>query len=153
MESHDNREVKMHNMKDGPSSSHFRIVPFKGNVALARLRDFGVSSEMAQAAEHAPGGQYIGWGIPFEIGDVVALRDQPVTIEFAPLTARWLVFMHTSDLRQVEHSPAGFFSPMRGEGQLAEHAADYVLLYEDGMEERVAIRRRFQIGMFQRRWG
>ena len=143
----------MHNIKDGPSSSHFRPVPLKGNVSLAGLRDFGVSSAMAQAAEHAPGGPCIGWGIPFEIGDVVALRDQLVTIEFAPLVARWLVFMHTSDLRQVDHSPAGFFSPMRGEGQLAERAADYVLLYQDGVEARAAIRRRFQIGMFERRWG
>jgi hypothetical protein len=42
---------------------------------------------------------------------------------------------------------------MRGEGQLGEHAADYVMLYQDGTEERSAIRRRFQIGPFQRRWG
>ena len=143
----------MHNMKDGPSSSHFNPLPFKGNVTLFGLRDFGISSEMVQAADHAPSGQCVGWGIPFEIGDVAAIRDRPVTIEFAPLAARWLVFMHTSDARPVEPSPAGFFSPMRGEGQLAEHAADYVLLYEDGAEERVAIRRRYQIGAFQRRWG
>ena len=75
----------MHNMKDGPSSSHFRPVPFKGNVTLSGLRDFGVSGEMAQMAEHAPNGQCVDWGIPFEIGDVVAIRDRPVTIEFAPL--------------------------------------------------------------------
>jgi hypothetical protein len=143
----------MHNMKDGPSSSHFKPVPFKGNVALSGLRDFGVSGEMAQAAEHAPNGQCVSWGIPFEIGDVVTIRDRPVTIEFAPLVARWLVFMHTSDVRQIQPSPVDFFSPMRGEGQLAEHASDYVLLYEDGAEERVAIRRRYQIGAFQRRWG
>ena len=42
---------------------------------------------------------------------------------------------------------------MHGEGLLAEHAADYVILYEDGSEARVAIRRRRQIGTFQRRWG
>jgi hypothetical protein len=143
----------MPSIKDGPSSSSFKPVSFKGNMALSGLRDFGVSGEMAQAAEHAPSGQCVGWGIPFEIGDVVAIRDRPVTVEFAPLAARWLVFMHTSDLRQVEPDPAGFFSPMRGQGQLAEHAADYVLLYEDGTEERVAIRRRHQIGAFQRRWG
>jgi hypothetical protein len=42
---------------------------------------------------------------------------------------------------------------MRGEGQLAEHAANYVMLYEDGSEESTPIRRRHQIGMFRRRWG
>ena len=143
----------MQNIKDGPCSAYFKPVSFKGNVTLSSLRDFGVPGEMVQMVDHAPNGQCIAWGIPFEIGDVVAIRDHPVTIEFAPLTARWLVFMHTSDVRQVEPGPAGFFAPMRGEGQLAEHACDYVLLYEDGTEERVAIRRRYQIGAFQRRWG
>ena len=68
----------MHNMKDGPSSSHFKPFPFKGSTALSGLRDLGVSGEMAQAAEHAPSGECVCWGIPFEIGDVIALRDRPV---------------------------------------------------------------------------
>ena len=42
---------------------------------------------------------------------------------------------------------------MRGEGRLGELAATYVLVYADGTEARAAIRRRHQIGMFQRRWG
>lgn len=140
-------------MKDGPCSSYFKPVLFKGNVTHSGLRDFGISDEMAQATEHAPNGQCVGWGIPFEIGDVVAIRDHPVTIEIAPLAAHWLVFMHTSDVRHVTPSPVDFFSPIRGEGQLAEHACDYVLLYEDSAEKRVAIHRRYQIGAFQRRWG
>jgi hypothetical protein len=61
--------------------------------------------------------------------------------------------MHTSDLQQAVPHPSGFFSPMRGEGHLGEHAADYVLLYADGTEARAGIRRRHQIGTFQRRWG
>ena len=42
---------------------------------------------------------------------------------------------------------------MHGEGRLAEHAADYVIRYADGSEARAAIRRRHQVGTFQRRWG
>lgn len=42
---------------------------------------------------------------------------------------------------------------MRGIGQLGEHAADYVLIYDDGSEARVKIRRRHQIGSFLSRWG
>ncbi|MGQ9681498.1 MAG: CehA/McbA family metallohydrolase [Anaerolineae bacterium] len=42
---------------------------------------------------------------------------------------------------------------MAGEGRLNEHAADYCILYADGREERLPIRRRHQIGAFQRRWG
>ncbi len=141
------------NTIDGPGSSIFKPVLFKGNIALSRLRDLGISDEMAQAVEHAPHGQCVCWGIPFEIEEVVATRDHPVTLAFAPLVAHWLVMMHTSELRQVNPGPGGFFSPMRGEGQLGEHACDYVLLYQDGAQERVAIHRRFQIGTFQRRWG
>ncbi len=143
----------MPSMKDGPSSPRFRPVPFQGNTILSRLSDIGVSNEMSQAAEHAPSGQCVGWGIPFDIGDVVVIQDHPVAVEFPPLVARWLVFMHTSDIRRVERTPGGFISPMRGEGQLAEHAADYVLLYLDGTEERAAIHRRHHLGAFQRHWG
>jgi hypothetical protein len=106
---------------------------------------------MSAALEHAPGGACVGWGIPFEIDDVVAITSQAVSVELSPVTAQWLVFMHASDLRPVEPGPDGFISPMRGEGQLAEHAADYVMLYADNAEERVPIRRRHQIGMFRRR--
>ena len=42
---------------------------------------------------------------------------------------------------------------MRGEGRLATHAADYVICYADGREERLSIRRRHQLGTYDRRWG
>jgi hypothetical protein len=143
----------MPSVRDGPASSLFGPLTLKGNVPLSKLVDIGASDEMLLAAEHAPHGACVAWGIPFEIGDVVAVSDQAVTVDLSPTTAQWLVFMHTSDLRPVQPGPQGFISPMRGQGQLAEHAADYVLLRVDGTEERVPIRRRYQIGMFQRRWG
>jgi hypothetical protein len=122
-------------------------------MPLSRLADAGISEEMCGALKHAPGGPCVAWGIPFEIGDVAVLSDQIVNVELSPVLARWLVFMHTSDLRPVQPSPGGFISPMRGEGQLAEHAADYAVLYADGTQERIPIRRRHQVGTFQRRWG
>jgi hypothetical protein len=126
---------------------------FKGNASLSELAGAGVSEEMATALEHAPRGQGVGWGIPFQVEDVVMLKDQVISVELSPTSARWLVFMHTSDLRPIEPGPGGLISPMRGEGRLAEHAADYVVLYQDGTEVRVAIRRRHHLGPFQRRWG
>jgi hypothetical protein len=141
------------NVQDGPVSPLFAPLALKGNVALSGLPDVGISEGMAAALEHAPSGDCVAWGISFEIGDVVAMVDRPVTVEFSPTVAQWLVFMHTSDRRLVEPGPDGFFSPMRGPGQLAEHAADYVMRYADGTEERVSIRRRHQIGGFERRWG
>ena len=108
---------------------------------------------MAAALAAAPTGNCVCWGIPFEIGEAVLLADRPVTVEIAlALGALAGLYAH------LRHAPGaagagGIISPMRGEGQLAEHAADYVICYADGSEERAAIRRRRQIGAFQRRWG
>ena len=41
----------------------------------------------------------------------------------------------------------------RGEGRLNEHAANYVVIYEDGSEESIPVHRRHQVGMYQRHWG
>jgi hypothetical protein len=132
----------------------------KGGLPLSELT--GLSEEMSAARQHAPGGECVSWGIPFTIEQVVLVQHEAVTVNLHPTTARWLVFLHTSDVRKIEPGPDRFWSPtpalaagasVRGEGQLAEHAADYVMLYQDGAEERVAIRRRHQVGMFQRRWG
>ena len=143
----------MPNVQDGPVSTFFTPLPFHGNVTLVELADSGISTEMEAAREHAPAGLCTGWGIPFEIRDLVLLTEQAISIDLSSTTAPWLIFMHTSDLRPNEAGSGGFISPMRGEGQLGEHAADYVILYADGTEERVKIRRRFQLGTFQRRWG
>jgi hypothetical protein len=147
------KEFEMSSFRDGPSSPLFTPVPFKDNVALSQLADAGLSDEMSDALENAPKGACVAWGIPFEIGDVAVLKDQDVSVELEPTQAQWLVFMHTSDMRPVVPGPGGFISPTRGRGQLAEHAADYVMLYADGREERASIRRRHQLGAFQRGWG
>ena len=137
---------------DGPGSSLFVPLILRGNAPLTKLADIGISAEMSLALKHMPGGDCVSWGIPFEIGDVVAITSQVVTVELSPTMAQWLVFMHTSDLRPVKPDPGRFISPMRGVGQLAEHAADYVMLYTDGTEERVPIPRRHQIGIYQSHW-
>ena len=143
----------MPSIKDGPRSSHFTPLPIMGNVSLAALSGIGISEEMCAVLEHAPSGGCVSWGIPFEIGDVVVMVDRPVALPVKATRAGWLIFLHTSDRRPLEPNAHGFYSPMRGQGQLNEHAADYVVLYEDGSEERLAIRRRQQIGAFQRIWG
>jgi hypothetical protein len=144
-------------VRDGPSANLLAPLAWRGGLPLPQLAGSGISSEMSAALEHAPSGECVGWGIPFEIGDVIALglssTEEPLYVDLAPTEAQWFIFMHTSDLRPLEPDASGFFSPMRGEGQLGEHAANYVMLYQDGTEERLAIRRRHQLGTFQRRWG
>jgi hypothetical protein len=141
----------MPTVHDGPATSQFSSLTFRGSVALADLASLGVSDEMSEAVEHAPSGECVAWGLPFHIGKVVVLEDEAVSVGLDPIAAGWLVLMHTSDKRPF--NVEGIVSPMRGQGCLAEHAADYVLLYEDGTEERASIRRRHQIGAFQRIWG
>ena len=138
---------------DGPVSPLFTALPVSGNARLAQLAEAGISQEMIGALSSAPEGPCVGWGIPFEIGDVLCLRETVVSIELPPMQVGWLVFMHTSDLRPNEPGAHGFITPMRGQGQLNEHAADYVVIYADGTEEKLPIRRRHQIGAFQRIWG
>jgi len=137
---------------DGPHTSRFTPLRLNGNAELTDLSEFGVSPEMVAALDRAPRGNCVGWGVPFDVGRVVALADAPVHVDLT-VSAQWLVFMHTLDLHRMEPGPGGLISPMRGQGQLNEHAADYVVLYEDGTTERLAIRRRHQLGAFQRRWG
>ena len=90
----------MPTIHDGPSSPHFRPLPFVGNAGVSASA--GLSDQMSAALDAAPSGSCVCWGIPFEIGEPVILADRPVTVEIAPPRARWLVFMHTSDLRPLE---------------------------------------------------
>jgi hypothetical protein len=140
---------------DGPASTLFRPVVFSGNADLSALAAPVVSESMARVIRQAPSSSCTGWGIPFNISErVVLLKDQPVTVKIRPCRARWLVFCHTSDTIPLECDEHGFARPpRRGTGRLKEHAADYVVLYADGREQRCAIRRRHELGMFQRCWG
>ena len=144
-------------IKDGPASALFTPVLLKGNARLDGLAESGLSAEMIAALAHAPSGACTAWGMRFEVGEVILLQEgkgaQPVSMTVEPIQAGWLVFMHTSDSRPAAKNASGFISPARGNGQLGEHAAEYVVGYEDGSEERVIIRRRFQVGAFQRGWG
>lgn len=138
---------------DGPQSRLFRAVPIQGPHQFSHMDSEGVSQEMLQAAGRAPRGSCVCWGLPFLVGPVVYLRRAAVTVELGGYLDRWVVFMHTSDKRTPEHNDHGFISPMRGQGDLGNHAADYVLVYEDGTEHSIPIRRRHEIGMFTRMWG
>ena len=140
-------------IQDGPQTSLFTPLNIRGNKAFSDLLDCDLSDEMKAGLAHAPQGDCVAWGLPFAIGDVIVLRDGDFSIDLDPIKSRWLAFLHTSDFRPVEPNQSGYFSPMRGEGQLAEHAANYIICYQAGDEVSVPIRRRFQLGTFQRHWG
>ncbi len=143
---------------DGPASPRFTPLPLSGNLDTKDLEQAGVSESMVLAAEHAPTGPSVAWGIPFEIGGLVCVADQPVALDFGRVSsggvlAPWLVFLHTSDMRPLDANSDGIVKPMPGQGHLGEHAATYILQYADGTEVAAEVKRRHQIGAFQRIWG
>lgn len=71
----------MPSVRDGPSSSQFVPLAFKGNATFASLlaagpnaTAFSLSDEMAAALDQALAGAAVSWGIPFEIDEVVVRR-------------------------------------------------------------------------------
>ncbi|MHB1294079.1 MAG: CehA/McbA family metallohydrolase [Anaerolineae bacterium] len=144
----------MSGIMDGPRSPLFVPLAMQGNAALADLAAVGVPEAMASAARAvpAPEGTCVSWGIPFEVGSVVALANRPVTVPLAA-RARWLIFLHTSDIRPLAPEVGGHYAPNHGWGALAEDAALYVVQYADGSEIPLPIRRRHQVGAYGRGWG
>jgi len=138
---------------DGPATGNFRPLGLKGGMAFSSLRRAGVSEAMAKAAGAAPMGKCISWGIPFRIGKAFLIKDKPVTAAARPFEAEWLVFLHVSDARPMTDRRGNIILPYRGEAPLGEHAADYVVIYADGSEERLPIRRRRETGALGARWG
>jgi hypothetical protein len=144
----------MTSRQDGPHSSLFTSLRLKGNVSVAALpRTRVLSDTMRKESANAPRGSCVCRGIPFQVGRVVLAVDKPVVIPLERVKAPWLVFLHTTDHEEQAPNKDGFLSPTRGHMQLGVHVADYVFCYADGTEHRVAIRWRFQIGMFWRYWG
>ena len=122
----------MRDFQDGPASPHFSALALQGDDLFSTLATAPISAEMREAAVDAPSGNCVAWGIPFAASAYAVLSDRPVHFDLPPTSARWLVFMHTSDQRPLEQDDAGFIRPMRGEGQLNEPAADYVMCYAGG---------------------
>lgn len=146
----------MPRVKDGPCSLNFRVLPIKGNNTFSGLSKAPISKEMKEALEHAPGKSCVSWGIPFQVKEVVLIKEKeaPFSIKLNSLRTEWLVFMHTSDIRPLGIDNGKLsISSLRGKGRLGEHAANYIIVYDDDTEEKVEIKRRHQIGMFQREWG
>ena len=137
---------------DGPCSPYFVPVSYKPAGAQT-LAQSGASQAMISAQAGLPEGDCVCWGIPFQVNGILAIHDRPVSIAIEPTQARWFVFMHTADQKPPEKNPDGFISSSRGNGQLGQVFATYVILYEDGAQEQVAIRGRRQVGAFQRGWG
>jgi len=139
--------------QDGPRSPLFAPVAFRGNARASDLHRFAVTPSLKAHARRAPVGDCVSWGIPFSVRRFLLAAQQPVSVSFGPVKAAWWVFLHTTDIKELAWKQDGLVSPSKGSGCLGEPVADYVLAYADGSEARHTLRRRHEIGMFQRPWG
>lgn len=138
---------------DGPRSPLFTPLAMSGNTRLDEMRQSDLPELLREKLPLAPDGDCVCWGIPFSVDRVALVRAEPVALSWPEARAPWLICMHTTAVELPPHTPTGLVPGWRGSGRLNEHVADYVFLYADKSEERVAIRRRHQIGMLSHSWG
>jgi hypothetical protein len=143
------------NKIDGPQTNLFQPLTLNGTIPGDELiKNEELSSQLKEAFPHVPEGHCVAWGIPFHIKGFFLISQEKIRIDLEPIQEKWLIFLHTSDIRTLLRDKSGLIiPPMRGEGNLNELAANYVINYEDGSRQIVAIHRRHQIGSFERRWG
>ncbi len=140
-------------MIDGPASPLFNPVRFEEGLDQYDFVNFGLSADLANRMRLVQTGVSVAWGVPFEIKKFLLVKHQPVSLIVAPFVGKWIVFRHTSDIRDLPDHSKVFTSPMRGGGFLGELAAKYSILYRDGSTVTADILRRRQVGAFSRRWG
>jgi len=140
---------------DGPASPLFHPLGLSGTIPIDELKTIqGITQGMIEASSSMPSGECVSWGIKFIINGMIPISTTTQVISFHPIKSGWFVFLPTSHLRPLKYDENNMLlPPMRGEGQLNEHAADYIMLYEDGTEFRQPIRRRMQVGAYTHRWG
>ena len=114
------------NFKDGPSSSNFKPLQISSDITVKDLDQLGVSKKMIEKNKYAPNGSCVFWGIPFEIGQIVVIKDKPISVTIPQIRAEWFVFMHTSDIQPIKLKESGFLASMTGEGRLNEPAGRFL---------------------------
>jgi hypothetical protein len=137
---------------DGPGSALFMPVALSAGSS-PRKPGSAASAPLDAALADAPRGDRVFRGIPFHVGEPLIVGEETARMDIPALRTRWLVFLHCADQLPLEANADGLFSPMRGEGGLGERACTYRVVFGDGSESALPIRRRFQIGCFARRWG
>ncbi|MCL2462566.1 MAG: CehA/McbA family metallohydrolase [Defluviitaleaceae bacterium] len=144
------------------ASPRFTPIPLSGyNLSPGALTSGFCSEEMLAVKDRLLRGKKTLWGIPFELGpetgdNLVYSGEGGLTLEFAPISADYLVFVHTADLPRPVPGEDGIVRHFRGEQPLGEKVCDYVIRYgggDDVAEEVVPIRNRFEINNIALGWG
>ena len=136
----------MKTLNDGKQSPLFKSIPIKGNTNLEEILKIEMPDLIKGIVRNEmPNGSCVCWGIPFEVGDPLWIKKEPIEVSFSPVKAPWLVFLHTAFPQNRPLNSSGFYQASLGPKELGEHEADYGIVYQDGTEESIMIKMRHQI--------
>lgn len=131
-----------------------RPIALVGGLSHDALADTSFSQELRQLIPTLPKELFSERGIPMACtARLVLVELAPVTLPLNKLKTPWLVFLHTTDHRDIEVNRDGFTPHTRGKTHLNLPVGRYVLEYEDGTESGQLIKQRHQIGMVSFPWG
>ena len=138
---------------DGPATPAFHAVKITNAAPMASVMSDGDPEDLRAALDTAATGECVYRGLPFSVNGVVRVGTAPATLEFKPVSARWLVFLHAADRGSLPRDESGFISPMKGAGLLNEPAGTYTVQYVDGSSHTLSLNRRHEISAYAKGWG
>ena len=60
--------------------------------------------------DQAPSCDCVCWGIPFHVEGALFVKEREIKLSLKPTKAKWLVFLHATDIAAADPQDDGFFS-------------------------------------------
>ena len=103
-------------------------------------------------------GEQICWGIPFSLAskdenNLVYLESGEADITVEQISARYLVFIHSSEMPHPDAESDGIIKNFKGVPPILQTVCEYIICYADGSGVTVPIRSRMEINDIRVGWG
>jgi len=140
-------------------SPHFTPIALSGyNLSPDNLELTGCSKHIHEHRDKLLHSKTDLWGIPFQLGpktgeSLIYTGGESVNLNFAPVAAPFLVFLHACDIPLPAPDDYGIHSPFKGGPPLGEEICGYTFHYTDGTETTTPIRCRYEVGNIIGGWG
>ena len=137
------------------SSPYFTPIHIKGrNLSPEGVGGCGCLENTRAHADRLPLGGQTFQGIPFDCGEsFIYVNEGSLNLNFEPVSANFLVFLHSSETPAAAPGEDGVIKNFRGDPQLMETICEYVIRYADGTSGQVPIRTRMEINDMRIGWG
>ncbi|MCL2816663.1 MAG: hypothetical protein FWD23_18850, partial [Oscillospiraceae bacterium] len=121
----------------------------------------GYNARSEEFENFLAGGKVL-WGIPFDLGaddgnNLVCLNEgnREAEVSFADIqtSARYLIFVHASEIPHPEAGSDGIYKNFRGVPPISQTVCEYIINYADGNKISVPIRSRMEINDTKISWG